>query len=206
MIIDAKVEKEVGESFDVRSNGCLKKNRGGEGAGSMKQELEKRWMSCRMKWPRLTEDKKEELEEGIVKRSCECLGDDHLDEFIDDKRWFHAPRLEEDSLRENTVVEQKAITLRGTLSQKRSRSSWSCYNYGPYWFRASVVRASSLANLRGSAVDYEADHAHVNVILTLLLIVASGREFVARASRRPGRQPLRWAEAIEYMDAFPDDS
>ncbi|KAG3097542.1 hypothetical protein PI124_g17193 [Phytophthora idaei] len=256
MIIDANVEKEVGESFDDKVERLFEEEAEAEKElDQMKQELEKALdelpnegpaaeidivvsetdgenevvedeivvviPASTGSGPRLTEDKKEELEEGIVNEAANALGTIILDEFIDDKVsettevGLHAPRLEEDSLRENTVVERTSAPF----AEKAIHAAWN-------------VEPEAKPALRGAATttvhtgfehplfvphhwqtyDDQLWTMKLTMLtsmscLTLLLIV--GVWTGVRRSRRRAvldDSHFRWAEAIEYMDAFPDDS
>ncbi|KAG3006599.1 hypothetical protein PC128_g19542 [Phytophthora cactorum] len=256
MIIDAKVEKEVGESFDDKVERLFEEEAEAEKElDQMKQELEKALdelpnegpaaeidivvsetdgenevvedeivvviPASTGSGPRLTEDKKEELEEGIVNEAANALGTIILDEFIDDKVsettevGLHAPRLEEDSLRENTVVERTSAPF----AEKAIHAAWNVEPEAKPALRGAATTTAHTGFEHPLFVPhhwqtYEDQLWTMKLTmltsmssLTLLLIV--GVWTGVRRSRHRAvldDSHFRWAEAIEYMDAFPDDS
>uniref|UniRef100_H3H1X1 RxLR effector protein n=1 Tax=Phytophthora ramorum TaxID=164328 RepID=H3H1X1_PHYRM len=170
--------------------------------------------------PRLTEQEKEKLEEEIVEETADALGAAIMDEFLDDvedvpsdsetvTRLQDDPRLEESSPRENTFSSpEKAVQVVGAESEPKPA------------FRSAVAAAIAQPGFEHPIFvphhwqmppDEQLWTMKLSMLtsiscMTLLLIV--GVWTGVRRSRRHtvmDDSHFRWAEAVEYMDAFPYD-
>ncbi|KAL3656675.1 hypothetical protein V7S43_018454 [Phytophthora oleae] len=163
--------------------------------------------------PRLTDETKEELEEQVVSEAANALGTIIMKDFVNDQvpqtDLSDSPRFEGDSPRENTLqapveavqAQWDAIDTPATKPALRREKATTTAHTGfehpiftPHHWQMPpdeqlwTMKLSMLTSIS---------------CLTLLLIV--GVWTGVRRSRRVvlTDSNFRWAEAVEYMDAFP---
>ncbi|RLN73349.1 hypothetical protein BBJ28_00021768 [Nothophytophthora sp. Chile5] len=162
--------------------------------------------------PRLTDDKKNAIEEGIMDEVAEILGDVILAELAttdtpeiprNDQKPEQttavlppAPLAVEPAWKEAKADEESPSALRGAAAA----FAHSDFEYPTYWQRhwavpqdeqTWAVKLSMLTSIS---------------CMALMLLIAVGLQ-VRRSRRRANvtEQQFEWAQAVEYMDAFPYD-
>jgi len=164
--------------------------------------------------PRLTEEEKEEIEQEVGMEAADALGVIIMKDFVGDEAQTDAPqdeeridalpaapRLEEDSPLENTPVQRpsrpETPALRGAAATAIAQPGFEHPMFIPHHWQMPpdeqlwTMKLSMLTSIS---------------CMTLLLII--GVWTGVRRSRRRAvldDNHFRWAEAVEYMDAFPYD-
>ncbi|KAI9998937.1 hypothetical protein PInf_003601 [Phytophthora infestans] len=154
--------------------------------------------------PILSEEKKEQLEEEIVMEAAAAMGAIILDDFIDDQvpenaesQPPDAPLLERESAREKSA--QAAWGAKAALRGAATTTTHTGFEHPMFVPHHWQTNDDQLWTMKLSMLTSMS-------CLTLLLIV--GVWTGVRRSRRPAvldDSHFRWAEAVEYMDAFPYD-